>query len=378
MRVHTIASRAVAGAALLLLGMACAGTEADLRTEDLRHALLGQPGGRSVAGHVLAIDRSIVPGSKGQPYGYRGKIQVAHHRVLRSVRGLGAARISTHTELTNAVDALIFVAAHDPTALIRATACGELGRVAARLPPVEQEDAAHDPRVAPASNLIAGSLQRFQRRMEAGESVPAATVTARLRALAKLRPADNLSARRMLRAVASRPVAGSTGEIAEEARRLVPGIVRRCVLVFLGTVAAGDPVQPGIAPDPSPDVRADAFAALWRLASPVARRGALRRLGDPIDPPERDPDVRRAILRYLSRFRDPEVFDACLTCLDDLDLSVRYAAQEALCRISGVYRARSAADWRAWRKKHREWQVDPGTESAGGPEVAVLSALGTP
>ena len=46
-----------------------------------------------------------------------------------------------------------------------------------------------------------------------------------------------------------------------------------------------------------------------------------------------------------------------VTRLDDVDIGVRYRAQEALVRMTGAQVEPTVPAWRAWQAEHGEWQL---------------------
>jgi len=359
---------------------ACVGVEAEVRQARIGDAIQRMfMGKRNVAYHIRTIERAVTMPEGDERYRYKGRANVSHYRVVESVRQLGAALPRSLTELTNAVDPLLFVVAHDPTGEARRAACVALGQVALRLPVSPGWIPTHDPRTPAQIVILAAELKRYQRRIESGKQVEEAKIVIALQRLAALEPADRLTARRVVRAVGARPIGGSRGAVRREAERLVPPLVRRCILVVLASVVAGDAAQPGEAPDPTAWVRAEAAMILARFGSPVARSGVLRRLADPVYPAERDPDTRRALLRYLTCVPDAQVFEICVRCLDDLERGVRYDALRALREITRAAEPSTAPEWRAWREKHPEWRVLPqGAPSLTGEREGQVHDLRDP
>ncbi len=344
----------------------CAGVESDLRRAELKDSVLDIFLGsdRGLGAYVKAIGDNTTKPAGRERYQYLGTQHMASYRVVWALRGLGSTRLSSAAELSNAVDRLLFVLAHDPVPAVRGTACRELGRIGLRLPLLPGEPPPEDPRAAGNINIAAKDLAVLHARIEDGEPVPAESVVRELESLAQETPPDLLSALQMVRAVAARPVSGSTGSVAEAAERLVPDLVRRCILVALRDVACGDAAAPEPAPDPSPLVRLEAAQVLARLASPWARESALRRLVDRVDPAENAADVRRALLDFLGEVGNPDAFEVCLRRLDDVDSGVRYHAAAALLRMTGAAGVPAEATaWSAWREKHPEWKT-PATDPA--------------
>ncbi|MGQ0613061.1 MAG: HEAT repeat domain-containing protein [Planctomycetaceae bacterium] len=351
---------------MVLIGLAgCAGVESDIRRAEFRDSVLDIFLGsdRGLGAYVKAIGDSTTKPTGRERYQYVGTQHLASYRVVWALRGLGATRLSSAAELSNAVDRILYVLAHDPVPAVRGAACRELGRIGLRLPLLAGEPPPEDPRAAGNINIAAKDLAVLNLRIEQGEQVPAESVVRELESLVQETPPDLLSALQMVRAVAARPVSGSSGSVAEAAERLVPDLVRRCLLVALRDVACGDAAAPEPAPDPSPLVRLEAAQVLTRLASPWARESALRRLVDRLDPAEIAPDVRRALLAFLGEVGNPDAFEVCLRRLEDVDSGVRYHAAAALQRMTGaVGLAPEAAAWSRWREEHPEWKA-PATET---------------
>lgn len=346
---------------LLLLLAACSGVEAEIaRTrmrEDFKDFLYG--GDRGIGEYARTIEQSTTRPVRAEPYQYVGVPYLANYMVMRSVRGLGGTRIRNASDLVSVADRLLHVAAHDPVAVTRAEACLQLARHVVRLPLPPQAEEAPDPKSVPRILEIANDLLQIENRVRKGEKVAAGEVVERLQALAAQRPADMPIARTMVRALAARPVAGEPGAVAAEVERIGPRIVRDAALVSFRDMACGDPWVPGALPDPDPKARLAAAAALLRIRSPVAREAAVRRIENPIDPLESDPDVRRALLRYLAVVGDAGAFEACRVRLDDVDPGVRLHAQEALLAMTGADLPPSAEAWAHWREGQPSWKAPP-------------------
>jgi len=330
----------------------CAGVEGDIRRAEMREGLrdIVQGKDRGVAGYRQTIVRATTQSRAMARYQYAPPAHISHWLVQRSVRGLGGTRLPDAQQMAIAIDALLDVVARDPTAAMRALACHQLGRILLRLP----SPAAAGPVATAQSEAkiheIALDLLRLREAAAAGEPVKIGEVLERMQALALERPLGLRSAREAIRAVASRPVAGTTSQaIKAEAEKVVPPLVRDAVIAALTEVACG---RPGGGPDQADEselVRANAAEVLTRLAAPVAREVAAQRLLDPIDPAERDPDVRGCLVQYLGEVGGDAAFAACVARLDDSDSGVRYHAHAALIRMTGARVAPTAAAWSAYR-----------------------------
>jgi HEAT repeat protein len=145
--------------------------------------------------------------------------------------------------------------------------------------------------------------------------------------------------------------------VREPAEEIGPAIVRDSILVALRDVSVG---VKDFEPDESPLVRHSAAEVLTRVGSPVAQEGAIARLSGGIDPLERDPDVRCALVAYLGAVGGPGAFEACVERLADIDLSVRLYAQTSLQQLTHERVDPTPGAWRAWAEKA------PALAKAGG------------
>lgn len=349
-------------AALLLA--ACAGVEGDIRRAEFRDGLVDIVKGkdRGIGEYKAAILDAVTPKAPAtrDRYQYVGAPHLANYRVQWAVRGLGGTRLAGVQHLANAVDMILFVLAHDPVPAVRALCCQQLGRVALRLPlPVDGEPE-EGPNAAANIHLAAKDLASLYARVLAKEPVASEQVVAALEALGRETPPDLLLARQTVRALAAPPVGNAQGgPVLEAAERLGPGVVRRAIVVALRHLACGDPNLAAdlVTTDPAPVVRLEAARVLARLQAPLARTAALRRLVDPLDPRERDADVRAALLDYVATVGDPDAFEVCVRRLDDVEPTVRLHAAAALVAMTGATEVPADAEaWRAWREAHPEWR----------------------
>ncbi|MHC4548094.1 MAG: HEAT repeat domain-containing protein [Planctomycetota bacterium] len=344
--------------ALLLFLAGCAGVEGDVRRAEMKEFFLDLVRGkdRGVGYYASTIKQSTTEVVGGR-YQYTPPAHISHYLVDRSLRGLGGTKIRSSDDLAVATDWLLHALAFDPTASIRSTVCEQLGRILLRLPLTGEPPTPTDPRADRQINTIAQDLFRYGQDARKGKKVTNAEVVERMVALAKQTPPTQQSAQQMARAFAAYPVVGSTSaKIRAQSEKLVPGVVRAAILVSLREVACGDPRQPHREPDPAPIVRAAAAEVLARVQSTIALEAAAQRLQDPIDPAERDADVRRTLITYLGEVGGPRAFATCVVRLDDVEPGVRYRAQQALQHMTGARVGPDAAAWRAWRDKHAEWQ----------------------
>jgi hypothetical protein len=347
-----------------LLFAACAGVEGDLRRAELRDGLADIVKGtdRGIGEYKAAILDSVTPKAPAgrDRYQYVGAPHLANYRVQWAVRGLGGTRLAGAAHLANVVDMLLFVLAHDPVPATRALCCEQLGRVALRLPLPASGEPEESPNAAANIHVAAKDLAALHARVLANEPVTPGQVVAALEALARETPPDLLLARQAVRALAAPPVGNARGgPVLEAAERLGPGVVRRAIVVALRHVACGDPHLAAelVTTDPSPIVRLEAARVLTRLRAPLARTAALRRLVDPLDPRERDADVRAALLDYVATVGDPDAFEVCVRRLDDVEPTVRLHAGAALVAMTGATEVPAeAAAWRAWRDPRPEWR----------------------
>jgi hypothetical protein len=341
--------RLLALLALLALAAGCAGIEADIERAEIGEFFQNFYKGkdRGVGSYCAMIEKSITP-LQGGRYQYVPPAHMSNFYVDFSVRGLGGTKLLNSDYLARAADKLLWVLAHDPTGALRSTAAEQLGRLLLPLPPGPvplPTDGAADIRI----NQIADDLLEMSVAVREGKKVPVTSVVERLHALAAERPTGLVNALQMVRIFAAPPVAGAvSGPVRETAEQLGPAVIRDSILVALRDVSVG---LAEVEPDESPLVRKSATEVLTRVASPVAQAGAITRLTGEIDPPERDPDVRCALVAYLGVVGGPGAFDACVERLLDLDIGVRFYAQTSLQQLTGARADPTPEAWRAWAEK---------------------------
>jgi hypothetical protein len=284
-------------------------------------------------------------------YQYVEPAHISNFYIDLAVRGLGGTKVQTAVFEAAVVDRLLFVLVYDPTAALRSTACDQLGRVLLRLPPPAPAPAVEgnpDVRI----NQIADDLQQQAVAAKEGKKVPVADVVERMNALAKESPRTTGAARQVVRVLCADPIANEpSGPVHDTSEQVTPPMLRDAIIAVMRNFAVGFADE---LPDDSPIVRGTAIDVLTRVSSEVARDGAIERLGNGIDPPESDPDVRCALLTYLGTVGGPGAFPCCVGRLDDLDINVRYAAQAALQEITGARVAPTAAAWLAWDESRKQ------------------------
>lgn len=333
---------------LALLGFlaGCAGIESDIEraeiTEFFENFVKGKD--RGVYSYTQTIAKSVTP-IQGGRYQYVAPAHMSNFYVDRSVRGLGGTRLPNSDYLAAAADKLLFVLAYDPTDALRSTAAEQLGRLLLPLPPGPvpiPADGDADVRI----NQIADDLFAMGVDWQAGKKVPVAAVVERMRALFAERPKSLISACQMVRILAMPPIANALpGPVRETSEEIAPAIIRDSILVALRDTSVG---LRDAEPDESALVRQCAIEVLTRVASPVAQEGAIARLSGEIDPPERDPDVRCALVAYLGVVGGPGAVEACVERLLDLDLGVRLYAQTSLQQLTGARADPTPEAWRAF------------------------------
>lgn len=335
--------------ALLALLAGCAGIEGDIEraemSEFFENFIKGKD--RGVYEYSNTISKSVT-GIQGGRYQYVSPAHISNFYVNWSIRGLGGTKLPNSDYLAAAADKLLFVFTYDPTGALRSTAAEQLGRLLLPLPPGPAPlplEGSADTRI----NQIADDLKKMADEVKAGQKVPVSAVVERMRALSAERPRGLLSACQMVRALATPPIVGAvSGPVRETAEEIGPSIIRDSILVALRDQAVG---LREYDPDESPLVRESAIEVLARVGSPVAQPGAIERLRGGIDPVERDPDVRCALLKYLGVVGGPGAFEACVERLMDLDISVRHAAQASLQKLTG---ARAEPTPEAWLRAAAE------------------------
>ena len=344
--------------ALLLLVAGCTGVEADIKRAEMgqffENFIRGKD--RGVNAYSRKIDQSITKVQGGR-YQYVEPAYLSSFYVDWAVRGLGGTKLPNSDYLAAVADKLLFVMSYDPTSNVRSTACDQLGRLLLPLPPgplPPSVDSKADARI----NQVADDLLKQATDAKEGKRVPIAAVLERMHALEAERPTSLLSARQMVRVLAAPPIVSSPpGAVRDLAEEIGPSIVRDSILVALRDVSVG---LKETEPDESPLVRHGAIRVLTRVASPVAREGAIARLSGQLDPLERDPDVRCALVAYLGSVGGPGAFAACVERLDDVDLGVRLYAQASLQQLTGARAEPTAEAWRAVAEKEPALAKGPG------------------
>jgi hypothetical protein len=336
---------------LALLGLlaGCAGIESDIERAEINEFFKNFVKGkdRGVYSYSKTIEKSVTKVQGGR-YQYVAPAHLSNFYVDFSVRGLGGTEIPNSDYLAAVADKLLFVLCYDPTSALRSTAAAQLGRLLLPLPPGPAPlpvDGNADVRI----NQIADDLMKLAADSKAGKRVPVSAVVERMRALQAERPKGLLSACQMVRILATSPVVGAvSGPVREASEEIGPAIIRDSILVALRDVSVG---LKDADPDEAPLVRQSAIEVLARVQSPVAQEGAIERLRGEIDPLERDPDVRCALVKYLGSVGGPGAFDACVERLLDLDVGVRFYAQTSLQRLTGARADPTPEAWRAWAEK---------------------------
>jgi len=338
--------------ALVALLAGCAGIESDIERAEISEFFQNFVKGkdRGVYGYSQMISKSVTQVQGGR-YQYVPPAHISNFYVDMAVRGLGGTKLPNSDYLAAATDKLLFVLTYDPTGALRSSACEQLGRLLLPLPPGPVPipvDGNADVRI----NQIADDLLAMAADVRAGKKVPVSSVVERMRSLAVERPKSLLSACQMVRILSAQPVSGAVaGPVRETAEEIGPAIVRDSILVALRDAAVGLKDEE---PDESPLVRQCAAEVLARVASPVAQEGAISRLAGGIDPLERDPDVRCALVVYLGAVGGPGAFDCCVERLLDLDLGVRLFAQASLQQMTGARVDPTPEAWRAFSGKSPE------------------------
>ncbi|MHC4953937.1 MAG: HEAT repeat domain-containing protein [Planctomycetota bacterium] len=366
---------------LLFLGLALSCTKVDTDVsrakfkEDMADIVKGRD--RGYFGYREMIEKATVKGPRSPRYQYVEPAWVSNYMVTRAVRGLGGTKWPNADYTAGSVDRLLYVLHYDPTAMVRAAACAQLGRIARRLG-VEAVDPYPVVQLADESiRQIADDLYDLKQRLEKGEKIKSSLVIQRLEELEKLFPTRFLLALAEMRALSSRPVVlAPPGPLRETSERVIPRIARRSISIALSQVSCGSIYHAKIRPDDEREVRERALEVLTALRDPVARDAAASRLWDPDYPDEREASVRMRLLAYLGVVGGAPAFEACVRRLDNDSPSVRFHAQAALLMMTATQVKADPAAWRAWRKTHPEWQIKrpteqpkptPATEKTPGP-----------
>ncbi|MCA9291106.1 MAG: HEAT repeat domain-containing protein, partial [Phycisphaerales bacterium] len=91
-------------------------------------------------------------------------------------------------------------------------------------------------------------------------------------------------------------------------------------------------------------VRWAAAISLQRIHNPAVIPNMLATLGIPLEAP----DVRESIAVGLGQYREDRVFQALVRALDDPELTVNYAARDALRLMTGQSFGDDRVDWLRW------------------------------
>ncbi|HEX5135857.1 MAG TPA: HEAT repeat domain-containing protein [Planctomycetota bacterium] len=338
--------------ALALLLAGCAGVESDIDRAEMgiffENFIKGKD--RGLGAYSKMIESHATKVQNGR-YQYVEPAHISNFYIDLAARGLGGTKVQNAVFLAAVVDRLLFVLAFDPTGAVRSTACDQLGRVLLRLPatpPPAGVEGNPDIRI----NQIADDLQRLAADFREGKQVPVADVVERMRALAQESPRSTIVARQVVRVLCTEPISNTaTAQVREASEEITPPMLQGAITVVMRNAAVGLAEEPS---DDSPLVREAAIDVLTRVASGIAREGAIARLGNGIDPPETDPDVRCALLTYLGRVGGPGAFECCVGRLDDIDINVRYAAQAALQEITGARVDPTSPAWLAWAESRKQ------------------------
>ena len=341
-------------------GPGCVKTETDIKwarwKEDMGDVVRGRD--RGYLGYRAMIEQATVKGPSSPRYQYIEPAWVSNYLVTRAVRGLGGTKWPNADYASGSVDRLLYVLHYDPTSVVRAAACSQLGRIARRLgveaadPYVYAGDA--DEKI----RAIADDLFALKKRLDKKERIKASLVIERVEELGQIYPTRFLPARQVMRACSSPPVAlAPPGPLRETVERVLPGICRRAISISLSEAACGSIYHAKARPDEDATVRARALQVLTALNDPVARDSAIARIWNKVDPDERDPVVRMRLLDYLGKQGSPGAFEAAVRRLDNDLPSVRFSAQAALLHMTGTRVKAQPAAWRSWRLEHPEWQL---------------------
>jgi len=352
--------------AILLLG-SCAKVEFDIwrakTGENMADLVRGRD--RGYFGYREIIEANTLKAAGFDRYQYKEPAHVANYQVTRAVRGLGGTAWPDTDHMAGAVDRLLYVLRHDPTAAVRTAACSQLGRIAERLPAAAVDPYPLNPRHDETIRLIASDLYGMQQRLEKGEKIKQSVVVESLEKLSEQYPTRFLLSLMLMRALSSKPVVQvPAGPVRETLDRVVPPLCRRAISISLAEVACGSEIHAKLPEDDAAAVRLRAAEVLTMLRDPVARNVAASRCWDEFYPAEQDPHVRRALLDYLGAVGGPRAFEAARRRLANDDISLRLHAQRALIDMTGARVAPDAEAWSAWRAGHPEWQITPDPDAA--------------
>jgi len=297
-------------AALLAIALIAACTKVDSDVSrakmnaDFKDMFVGRD--RGYFGYREMIEQATVRSPRSSRYQYNEPAWVSNYIVTRAVRGLGGTAWPNADYLAGSVDRLMYVMHYDPTPIVRATACAQLGRIAQRIgipatdpyPFVELADEK--------IQQVSQDLFKIQQRVEKGERIKESLVIERLDTFEKLYPTRMLLAIQMMRALSSSPVVqAAPGPLRDTTERVIPVIARRTISIALAQLSCGNVYRPRVIADESAEVRGRAIEVLTALNDPVARDFAVARLWDEDYPAERDEMVRMRLLEYLGNVGGP-------------------------------------------------------------------------
>jgi len=347
---------------------ACTKVDADVRRakmgEDFSDIVKGRD--RGYFGYREMIEKATVRSPRSARYQYNEPAWVSNYLVTRAVRGLGGTKWPNADYLAGSVDRLMYVLHYDPTPVVRAAACSQLGRIAERCGVEAQDPYPYVELADEQIHQVSQDLYKLKQRLDKGERIKQSLVIERLEALEKLYPTQLMLAVAMVRALSSAPVVQAPpGPLRDTTERVIPTIARRSISIALAQLACGSIYRAKIRPDEAPEVRARALEVLVALKDPVAVRAAVSRLWDEEYPAERDGTVRGRLLEYIGMFGGPLAFEAALRRLDSDFPSIRFHAQAALLQMTGTQVEPQAEAWRTWRANQPKWQMT----AAGTPEL---------
>lgn len=356
---------------ILVLGFlpcaSCVKVETDIKwarwKEDMADVVRGRD--RGYLGYREMIEKATVKGPSSPRYQYIAPEWVSNYLVTRAVRGLGGTKWPNSDYAAGSVDRLLYVLNYDPTGVVRAAACSQLGRIARRLGVPAADPYPYLGESDEKIREIADDLFDLQKRLDKKERIKASLVIERIDELETLYPTRFLMALQLMRACASPPVVlAPPGPLRETVERALPKICRRSISISLAEAACGSIHHTKARPDESDDVRSRALEVLTALNDPVAREPAVARLWDELDPAERDAGVRMRLLEYIGNHGSARAFEAAVRRLDNDLPSVRFAAQAALLHMTATRVEAKPQAWRKWREQHPDWQQTLGAPAA--------------
>jgi len=344
----------------LILIAACTKVDTDVKrakmSADFKDIFVGRD--RGYFGYREMIEQATVRSPRASRYQYNEPAWVSNYIVTRAVRGLGGTVWPNADYLAGSVDRLMYVMHYDPTPIVRATACSQLGRIAQRIGVPVADPYLFVELADEKIQQVSQDLFKIQQRVDKGERIKESLVIERLDTFETLYPTRMLLAIQMMRALSSSPVVqAAPGPLRDTTERVIPAIARRTISIALAQLACGNVYRPRVSADESAEVRGRAVEVLNALNDPVARDFAVARLWDQDYPAERDEMVRMRLLEYLGNVGGPGAFEAALRQLDSDFPSIRFHAQAALLHMTGAKVEPSIAGWRGWRAKHPEWRL---------------------